>query len=177
MKKYDIFWKYDVWKYDIWHMLYVIYPSEQERWCMVLSCCMMEPVPVWRKRFYFFINLCDSYCNTIVYWLFSPNIQPPWGTHQNSPSLCTIDQVHPGPWAKAIPQMGLPLPEAEITQTVLPSMFFMCATGTLSFYSTWTVLTGQGHLDWQIPDCWLSRWLLLNVCPNVWKSQHPLLSM
>lgn len=123
MKKYDIFWKYDVWKYDMWHMLYVIYPSEQERWCMVLSCCMMEPVLVWRKRFYFFINLCDSYCNTIVYWLFSPNIQPPWGTHQNSPSLCTIYQVHPGPWAKAIPQMGLPLPEAEITQTVLPSMF------------------------------------------------------
>ena len=28
--------------------------------------------------------------------------------------------------------MGLPLPEAGITQTVFPSIFFMCTTGTLS---------------------------------------------
>ena len=28
--------------------------------------------------------------------------------------------------------MGLPLPEAGVTQTVFPSIFFMCTTGTLS---------------------------------------------
>ncbi|KAK1200477.1 FSTL5 protein, partial [Pygoscelis papua] len=30
-----------------------------------------------------------------------------------------------------IPRMGLPLPEAGITQTVFPNIFFMCTTGTL----------------------------------------------
>lgn len=28
--------------------------------------------------------------------------------------------------------MGMPLPEAAVTQTVYPSIFFMCTTGTLS---------------------------------------------
>ena len=28
--------------------------------------------------------------------------------------------------------MGLPLPEAGVTQTAFPNMFFMCTTGTLS---------------------------------------------
>lgn len=40
----------------------------------------------------------------------------------------------------------------------------------ISFYRTLQdtgVLIGQGQLDWQIPQCFLTRWLLLNVCPSV----------
>lgn len=58
--------------------------------------------------------------------------QPHWGRHQNSPSSPITHLVHPGPWAKSIPQMGLSLPEAGITQTAFPSTFLMCAAGTLS---------------------------------------------
>lgn len=65
----------------IWHILkiwrmkiyisYFISPSEQDRWLMMLTCCMVKPVLVWRSDFFF--NLGDSYCNSIVYWLFSPH--------------------------------------------------------------------------------------------------------
>lgn len=70
--------------------------------------------------------------------------------------------VHPGPWAKVIPQMGLPLPKAEVSPTLLPTV---------------CVLIGPGQLNCQIPKCWLTKWLLLIACPNVWMSQHLLLSL
>lgn len=50
----------------------------------------------------------------------------------DSPSLCIICQMHPGPWAKTIPQMHLPFLEAGLVQIVFPNTFLICTTGTLS---------------------------------------------
>ena len=41
--------------------------------------------------------------------------------------------------------MGLPLPEAELTQTAFPKVFFTCATGTVS------PSTVRGSSDWAGP--------------------------
>jgi len=103
-----------------------------------------------------FINLDDSCCNTIdmaynncnsddINWqdylainitqtifLATLNIKSPWGTHKTSPSFRVTHQLHPGPWPKAIPRMGLPLPMTAITQTVFPKVFFICFKGTSS---------------------------------------------
>lgn len=38
-----------------------------------------------------------------------PKIKSPWGTYHSSLSLCITHLVHPGPWAKTVPGMGLPL--------------------------------------------------------------------
>lgn len=73
-------------------------------------------------------------------------------------------QVCPGPWAKTILQMSLPLPKAGIIQNVFCSTFFMCATGTL-FPSTVKILIGQGQPTWQIFQCWLTRWPLPMCVP------------
>lgn len=44
----------------------------------------------------------------------------------------TGNPSHSGPWAKAVSQVGLPLPEARIMQTAFPSIFFKFNAGTLS---------------------------------------------
>lgn len=56
----------------------------------------------------------------------------PQGRQWTPPSFCITHHTHPGPWAKAIPWIGLPLSGAGITQSVLPSSFFMCTTWSSS---------------------------------------------
>jgi len=52
--------------------------------------------------------------------------------------------------------MGLPLPEAGLTQTVFPNMFFMCTMGTLA------PSTGCGSFDWAEPAQLVDPLLLTN---------------
>ena len=87
-------------------------------------------------------------CRQFIYGLFSPKIKSLWGTHRTSPSFRITHQVHSGPWAKAIPWTGLPLPEAGLTQTVFPNMFRTCTTGTLPLLRCAVVLTGQDQPGW-----------------------------
>ena len=54
--------------------------------------------------------------------------------------------MHPGPWAKTVPQRGLPFPEAGRTQTAFPNMFFTCITGTLSPFTVCRELAGPSRL-------------------------------
>lgn len=70
--------------------------------------------------------------NTQFKLLAVPTQPNPWGAHRISPFFCITHHMHAGPWTEAVPQVCLPLPEAEITQIVLPGMFFMCITGILS---------------------------------------------
>lgn len=87
------------------------------------------------------IQLLTSYNSN--YWLFSPNIKSPWVTYLNLWFFHITHHMHPGPWEKVvILRIGLPLPEAGITQAVFPACFFVFTTGT------WFPSTVHKRYDW-----------------------------
>jgi len=73
-----------------------------------------------------------------------------------SSSFCITHQGHSGPGAKAIPWMGLRVPEAGLTQTVFPNVFFVCTVGTLC------PSTVCGSFDWAGPAQLVDLLLLTN---------------
>lgn len=83
----------------------------------------------------------------LIHQLFSHKIKSLWGAHQTSLSSCTTHQEHPGPWAKAIWWLGLPLPEAGQVQTSSPTVLFMSTVGISSSS------TVRGRFDWAGPAC------------------------
>ena len=89
---------------------------------------------------------------------------PPWA----QPSFSVTHQVHPDPWEKTIPWMGLPFPKAGITQEVFPNMFLSCTTGTLS------PSTVCKRSDWAGPAQLIHPLALTNqVARAKWVSQFP----
>lgn len=90
-------------------------------------------------RYYIELASCNS-----NHWLFSPRIKSPGGTYQTSPSSHITHDVHPGPWAKGIPWMGLPLPD-RTNPACPPQHIFMCPEGLLSLSLV------SNNLDWAWP--------------------------
>lgn len=80
----------------------------------------------------------SSHCPVLV------KIKPPWGTPSSEfPTLLHTHQDYPGPRAKEILWMDLPLSEVGTTQSDLPSIFLMCPKGTLSPSVVHECLLGQ----------------------------------
>jgi len=71
------------------------------------------------------------------HWLFSPRIKSPWSTHQNSPSCHITHNIHPSPWAKVVPQIGLPKPGVT-NSTYFPQhvLYYVPYGNFACFYST-----------------------------------------
>ena len=101
------------------------------------------------------------YIYTWKYWLHSPNIKFPCGTHWTSLFFCITHQVNPGPWAKTVPQRGLPFPEAGKTQTAFPNTFFTCTTGTSSPF---TVCRELARPSWLIDTQVLTNQVVSAKC-------------
>lgn len=92
--------------------------------------CVIAALPWFLLKF-----TCCWFCSVFlqhITHIISPKVKSPWGIHLTTPSFCTTHQVHPAPWARTIPWMGLPFPNVGATHTAFPSHFPTCTTETVS---------------------------------------------
>ena len=95
----------------------------------------------------------------------------PLEVHTECPHFFALSQCRSNPIDR------LALAWGQDNPNIFRSTFFICTTESFPLVQYIRGWIRQGHLNYQIPKCWLIRCLLLNIYPNGWMFCQSLLSI